>query len=163
MRLNRTATSAFAEPPQPEDERSEAVGGGGSAKAVGATSKSDPNPEVIAKPVRRKFSAAYKMRILLEAGQCEQPGDIGRLLRREGLYSSHLGKWRRARAAGALGALEPKKRGRKRLPANSLTTTVTRLEKSNAALTERLRQAHLIIEIQKKVASLMNDKEEIQR
>jgi transposase len=162
MMRKPTAPTALAGPPQSEDERSEAVDGGGPAKAAATASKADPNPEVVAKPTRRKFTAKYKMRILAEADACEKTGDIGRLLRREGLYSSHLANWRDARASGVLGALEPKKRGRKPLTTNPLSKTVAQLEKSNAVLTEKLRQAQLIIEIQKKVAALLGESEETQ-
>ena len=72
-----------------------------------------PDPEVVPKAKRRKFSAEYKLRILDEADKCTEPGQIGALLRREGLYSSHLTTWRRQRGQGVLEALSPKKRGRK--------------------------------------------------
>ncbi len=73
----------------------------------------NPNPEVPAKAIRRRFTAAYKLRILAEAERCQEVGALGELLRRDGLYSSHLTTWRRQRDEGALSALEPKKRGRK--------------------------------------------------
>ena len=73
-----------------------------------------PDPKVVPKAKRRKFSAEYKRRILEEADNCAEPGQIGALLRREGLYSSHLSTWRRQREQGLLGALSSKKRGRKR-------------------------------------------------
>ncbi len=73
-----------------------------------------PNPEVPAQAKRRKFSGEYKRRILEEADKCTEPGEIGALLRREGLYSSNLTKWRRQRKAGGLGGLTPQKRGRKK-------------------------------------------------
>ena len=79
-------------------------------------SASDPDPEVPAKARRRTFTAKYKLEILTEADGCSKPGEIGKLLRREGLYSSHLSKWRDQREAGALAGLTPKKRGRKRRP-----------------------------------------------
>ena len=79
-------------------------------------SASDPDPEVPSKARRRRFTAKYKLEILEEAEQCSEPGEIGALLRREGLYSSHLSKWRDQREAGALAGLEPKKRGRKPRP-----------------------------------------------
>src|SRR5450759_5869745 len=70
-----------------------------------------PDPELVERAARRRFTAAYKLSIVREADRCSKPGEIGALLRREGLYSSHLGKWRAQRDAGALGALEPKPRG----------------------------------------------------
>ena len=82
-------------------------------RAGGAATPRAPDPEVVAKPTRRRFSAEYRLRILEEADRCTQPGEIGRLLRREGLYSSHLSVWRKARRNGSLKALTPKKRGAK--------------------------------------------------
>jgi transposase-like protein len=70
-----------------------------------------PDPELVERAQRRRFTAAYKLSIVREADRCSKPGEIGALLRREGLYSSHLGKWREQRDQGALGALEPKPRG----------------------------------------------------
>ena len=72
-----------------------------------------PDPEVVAKPTRRQFSAEYRLRILEEAERCTRPGEVGRMLRREGLYSSHLTAWRKARRNGSLQGLRPKKRGAK--------------------------------------------------
>jgi transposase-like protein len=70
-----------------------------------------PDPELVERAARRRFTAGYKLSIVREADACSKPGEIGALLRREGLYSSHLGKWREQRDQGALGALEPKRRG----------------------------------------------------
>ena len=72
-----------------------------------------PSPEVLEKPVRRRFAVEYKVRILAEADACTETGQVGELLRREGLYSSHLSNWRRQRADGVLAGLKPKRRGRK--------------------------------------------------
>jgi transposase-like protein len=113
------------------------------------------NPEVLEKPVRRRFTAEYKLRILREADACSQPGDIGKLLRREGLYSSHLTTWRRQRERGALNGLKAKKRGRKASKRNPLLPEVERLRKQNQRLTKQLKQAELIIEVQKKVSQLL--------
>ncbi len=82
--------------------------------------RSVADPEVLAKPKRRQFSAAYRLRILEEADGCRSPGEIGRLLRREGLYSSHLSNWRKARRDGARSGLTPKKRGAKPTQRNPL-------------------------------------------
>ena len=90
-----------------EERRDEAPRGGASH------ARPTPDPEVVAKPKRRKFTAQYRLRILEEAESCTQPGEVGRLLRREGLYSSHLTEWRRARREGSLQGLTPSKRGRK--------------------------------------------------
>jgi transposase len=114
-----------------------------------------PDPEVLPKAARRTFSAAEKLRILNEADACTQPGQIGALLRREGLYSSHLVKWRRLRAAGQLQALAPQPRGPKPTPADPLAEELAQVRKENARLQARLAQAELIIDVQKKVAQLL--------
>jgi transposase-like protein len=121
-----------------------------------AGKKSEKNPpEVSEKATRRRFTQAYKEQILAEADQCTQPGELGELLRREGLYSSNLTRWRRERE---LGTLDPKQRGRKPNPNKKETQELARLKRENARLTERLRQAELIIEVQKKVSEMMGIK-----
>jgi transposase-like protein len=115
---------------------------------------SPPDPEVPARPKRRRFSAAYKARIVEEAEGCTGPGEIGALLRREGLYSSQLSKWRRLYRAGALRALRDDKRGRKATK-HPLEDENERLRRQNDRLARRLEQAELIIEIQKKVAAML--------
>ena len=112
-----------------------------------------PDPEVVPKAKRRKFSAEYKRRILDEADSCTEPGQIGALLRREGLYSSHLTTWRRQRDRGLIQALSPKKRGRKRK--DELEREVVRLQRENARLQARLEQAEMIIDVQKKLSKLL--------
>lgn len=112
-------------------------------------------PEVPEKARRRRFEAAYKLRILGEAERCNAPGQLGELLRREGLYSSHLTSWRKQRDAGALEALGPKKRGRKPQRKDPLALEGERLERENRRLTERLRQAETIIEVRKKVSEML--------
>ena len=114
-----------------------------------------PDPEVVPKAARRTFSAAEKLRILNEADACTQPGQIGALLRREGLYSSHLVKWRRLRAAGQLQALTPQPRGPKPAPPDPLAEELAHVRAENARLHARLTQAELIIDVQKKVAQLL--------
>jgi len=114
-----------------------------------------PDPEVLPKASRRAFSAAEKLRILHEADTCTQPGQIGALLRREGLYSSHLVKWRRLRAAGQLQALTPQPRGPKPTPPDPLVAELAQVRNENARLQARLAQAELIIDVQKKVAQLL--------
>ncbi|SRR6266498_795849 len=106
--------------------------------------------EVVAKAVRRRFSAEYKLRILEEAEACSS-GEMGALLRREGLYSSHLTTWRRQREVGQLAGLAPKKRGPKPDPQ---AEELKRLRKENERLQVRLQQAEAIIEAQKKLAQL---------
>ncbi|HZI75229.1 MAG TPA: IS3 family transposase [Gemmatimonadales bacterium] len=108
-----------------------------------------PNPEVPEKPKRRQFTAEYKRSIVAQAEACRDDGAIGGLLRREGLYSSHLTTWRRQKEQGEFDALTPKKRGRKST-ANPLTEENQRLRKENARLSRRLEQAELIIDVQKK-------------
>jgi transposase len=114
-----------------------------------------PDPEVSPKASRRTFSAAEKLRILNEADACTQPGQIGALLRREGLYSSHLVKWRRLRAAGQLQALAPQPRGPKPAPPDPVAEVLAQLRQENARLQARLAQAELVIDVQKKVAQLL--------
>jgi transposase-like protein len=111
-----------------------------------------PDPEVAEKPKRRRFSAEYRLRIVREADSCTEPGEIGALLRREGLYSSLLTAWRRQRDAGALEGLRSKKRGPK---AKAVDPRVKRLERENARLKRKLEQAETIIGIQKKVAGIL--------
>ena len=123
-------------------------------------SASDPDPEVPAKARRRHFSAKYKLRILAKADRCSKLGDIGKLLRKEGLYSSHLSKWRQHREAGALVALAPKKRGRKPRPLDPQAKRVAELERENACLRQKLEKAETIIEVQKKLSQLLESAEE---
>ena len=111
------------------------------------------DPEVVDKPSRRRFSPTYKLRILEEVDGCTEPGEVGRILRREGLYSSSLATWRKAARNGSLRALS-KKRGRKP-ERNPLDEKVRNLERQNARLENELRKAHLIIDVQGKVAGLL--------
>lgn len=111
--------------------------------------------EVTAKPKRRRFSAQDKLRVLRLADACTKPGEVGALVRREGLYSSHLTEWRRARAAGELDALTPKKRGRKALANNPLEKRVLELERALAKSELRTKRAEALVELQKKVSELL--------
>ena len=111
-----------------------------------------PNPEVTPKAKRRTFSAEYKLRILDEASTCRTPGERGALLRREGLYSSHLTHWRRELREGALAGLKPKKRGRKR---EALAVENAQLRRELARLQAQLERAETIIEVQKKLSQLL--------
>ncbi len=117
--------------------------------------KGVPDPAVLEKPVRRRFTAEYKLRILREADRCSESGQLGALLRREGLYSSHLATWRQQRDEGTLAALTPKRRGRKATPDGSLMAENQRLRRENLRLTEKLRQAETIIEVQKKLSEVL--------
>ena len=120
---------------------------------VSATRAGDvPDPEVVEKPKRRRFSAEYRLRIVREADSCKESGEIGALLRREGLYSSLLTAWRRQRDAGALAGLRSKKRGPK---AKAVDPRLKQLERENARLKRRLEQAETIIGIQKKIAGIL--------
>lgn len=111
-----------------------------------------PDPEVVPQAKRRRFTAKYKLQILDEVDQCDQPGQIGAVLRREGLYSSHLTTWRRQRAAGQLQGLRPKKRGRKPDPQ---AAELAQLRRENERLKARLEQAETIIAVQKKLSQML--------
>ena len=114
-----------------------------------ANEKVQKNPEVTQKAARRRFTSEYKRGIAMEAENCRQPGEIGALLRREGLYSSVLAGWRRQLREESLSSSE--KSNSKPLPAQELA----RLKRENERLKEKLRQAELIIEVQKKVSEMM--------
>ena len=111
-----------------------------------------PDPEVVPKAERRRFSADYKQRILQEAEACTQPGEVGALLRREGLYSSHLTTWRQQRRRGARQGLTPAKRGRK---ADPQAAEIARLQRENERLKAQLARAELIIDVQKKLSQML--------
>ena len=128
---------------------------GRESKGVAGGDGRFPDPEVMKGPVRRCFSAGYKRRILEEAAGCRKPGELGALLRREGLYSSTLSGWRRQLAAGVAWGLGPKPRGPKPRPANLLAGEVERLERDHQRLRRRLEKAQLIIEFQKKACELL--------
>lgn len=114
-----------------------------------------PDPEVVATPKQRRFTAKEKLRILEEADACTEPGELGALLRREGIYSSYLSRWRRERERGQLQALSPQRRGPKP-PANSeLTREMAKLRRENERLQARLAQAEAIIEAQKKLSEVL--------
>jgi len=138
-----------------EDERSEAERSGGLTKSAGRQVRvSVPDPEVSAASGRRRFSAAYKARIVREADACKEHGEIGSLLRREGLYSSHLNHWRRDYRNGAESALMDDKRGRKATK-NPLKPEVERLGRELERTQKKLRQAEMIIEFQKNLCEIL--------
>ena len=113
-----------------------------------------PDPEVPERARRRQFSASFKLRVLREADTCATTsGALGALLRREGLYSSHLTTWRHQRERGELEALQPQRRGRP--PGDPASAELARLRQENERLTRQLATAETIIEIQKKVAGLL--------
>lgn len=130
----------------------------GARRATGAsgpmtTSRAtDPDPEVPAKPERRRFSAEYRLRILKQADACKKPGELGALLRREGLYSSLLTNWRRQRDHGALREMRGRRRGPKPRPVDP---RVKQLEAENRRLQRKLQRAETIITLQKKVAEIL--------
>lgn len=114
-----------------------------------------PDPEVSERAQRRTFTAAYKLRILAEAEACASGrGELGALLRREGLYSSHLTTWRKQHEVGALQALAPKPRGRKR-HRDPVQEQLAQLQRENDRLQRQLEQAQTIIEVQKKISTLL--------
>ena len=134
----------------------EVARGARSATADGsADPRSPPDPEVAATAKRRQFSSKEKRRILAAADRCAEAGAIGALLRREGIYSSQLATWRRQRAASERVALEPRKRGRKVDPGIAESRQVAELTKDNARLRRKLAQAHTIIDVQKKLCTLL--------
>lgn len=128
----------------------------GARRATGnASSTAPPNPEVTATARRRKFSGSERQRILAAADVCKEPGEIGTLLRREGIYSSHLATWRKQRAAAERTALTPQKRGRKPDLALAEAQHLDQLTRENDRLRHQLAQARTIIDVQKKVYTLL--------
>jgi len=116
--------------------------------------------EVVAKATRRQFTAAYKRRVLQEADRCEQPGEIGALLRREGLYSSHLTAWRAARARGELAGAGTTRRGPKPPPVSRDVKRILQLERENRRLRARAERAEALVEVQKKLSALLHRDDE---
>ena len=114
-----------------------------------------PDPEVVPTAKRRRFSSEYKSRILEEADACTEPGEIGALLRREGIFSSYLTRWRREREQGQSDALNPKKRGPKASVDEALAKEIAQLRRENERLEARLAQAETIIDVQKKLSELL--------
>lgn len=140
----------LAAPKRSEGERSEPSRSGGAANSMVPA-----DPEVESKAKRRQFSAAYKRRILDKADK-GGPGAIAGLLRREGLYSSHLTTWRKLRTKGELAGLQPHKRGKKPIARNPLAGDVQQLTVENRRLKKRLRQAETIIDVQKKLCEILD-------
>ncbi len=144
MLARKVAVGRFAE--RAAGERSEAA-----ARAVAG---GVPNPELLERPRRRRFSAAYKLRILEQAEACTEAGEVGALLRREGLYSSTLSKWRRQREAGALAALQ-RPRGRK--PADPREAQIATLTRRAERAECELAKAHRVIEVQGNISALFGE------
>lgn len=143
---------AFLGAQRSEGERSEPERSGAPKNAADFA---PPDPEVSERPARRRFSAAYKLKIVQEAERCIEHGQIGAMLRREGLYHSHLDKWRKLRDKGALHGLTAKKRGPKAPPVNLHEKQMKQLQRENARLQKKLAKAQAIIDFQKKVHALL--------
>jgi len=118
-------------------------------------SPSGQEVEVLARAERRKFSLEYKLRLLREADRCSRPGELGALLRREGVYSSTLSNWRRARARGDLVGSGMRKRGPKVRPVDEGAKRIMKLERENRRLKRRLERAEAVIDVQKEVSELL--------
>ena len=139
---------------EPERTTGDKAGGrAGGAPPPGAGIR--PDPEVVERPVRRTFTADYKRRVLAEVEAATEPGAVGRILRREGLYSSHLISWRKRRDKAARAALEPNKRGPKASVKNPLQVENVKLKRENTRLQKKLHKAELIIDLQKKVSEIL--------
>ena len=119
-----------------------------------------PDPEVVPMAERRRFTAGEKLRILEEAEACTEPGEIGALVRREGIYSSYLSRWRQARDRGQLTALGSQQRGPRPAADAALVREVARLQRENERLLARLERAEAIIEVQKKLSQLLGPSRE---
>jgi transposase len=129
--------------------------GGDRPAGGGGQQVENPDPEVSEKPTRRRYSAEYKLKILRQADKCTKRGELGALLRREGLYSSHLKTWQDQREKGTLHGLAPKKRGRKAIPKNPLSDELQQLRRENEQLKHKLKQTETIIDVQKKLCEIL--------
>lgn len=125
-----------------------------SENSNGTVKEAMPNTEVVVKAKRKRFTAAEKLRILREVDGCQGSGEVGALLRREGIYSSYLTTWRRQRERGELDGLSPHKRGPK---PNPEAIELAKLRREHERLQERMRRAELIIDVQKKVARMLGE------
>ena len=154
--MSSTSPTVLPAAERREDERSETSRSTAAGKTVAPEPPvaPRPNPEVVADARRRSFTGEYKQRILAELDSATQPGAVGALLRREGLYSSHLSTWRRERQAGVLKGLTPLKRGPKS-KRNPLDEEMQKLRRENQRLIEELRKAAIVIDVQKKVGALL--------
>lgn len=117
--------------------------------------KTSREVEVVSRAERRRFTADYKLKVLRQADHCRQAGEIGALLRREGLYWSNLTTWRKQRASGELAGLSARKRGPQRREKNPLAERVRELERDNARLKRRAERAEGIVELQKKISQIL--------
>jgi len=155
LRAVPEASSPAARVEGAEGERSEPGATGVRAAGAAATSRQAPDPEVPAKAIRRRFTAAYKLKIVEQADALDGTGGIGAMLRREGLYSSILSTWRRQRDDGALAGLKPKKRGPQTKRDSKDAEEIRRLRRDKARLERKLKQAEIVIDIQKKASELL--------
>ena len=133
---------------------------GAQARFNGSIAEGPPDTQVMPRSARRRFTASYKRRVLEEADQCAKPGQLGALLRREGLYSSNLSTWRRQRARGELSGLTPVKRGPK---VDQAAHEIEQLKRDNERLRKKLDQAQTIIEVQKKLSKLLGLAEDLSK
>jgi transposase len=141
---------------QREPQRAGGVGTtAGLVASVSPSGSLPANPEVVAKASRRRFTVDYKLKILDQVDQCQDAGQVGALLRRQGLYHSNLQLWRRQREQGILHGLTPRKRGRKPHPQSPLVEENEQLKRHNQRLSKRLQQAEIIIEFQKKLSEAL--------
>ena len=152
-RVSAVAPEARDDERRERSDRSEKERGGGATARAGRPPV--PDPEVPAKATRRRFTAEFKLRILKEADACKRPGELGALLRREGLYSSHVTSWRKQRETGSLKGLAPKRRGRKAKPHDATAEENVKLRRENERLQLRLQAAETIIAAQKKVSEIL--------
>jgi transposase len=155
-RENESDREAQGTPPSVAEGRTE----GERSEPEGRASATDggrrpPDPEVAAVASRRRFTAEYKRRLLAEVDAASGSGTVGRILRREGLYSSHLTKWRKEREDAECAALEPKRRGPKASGKEPLLAENAKLRRENARLQKKLRKAEVIIDVQKKVSQIL--------
>ena len=138
-----------------ERSEPELPGRGATSAAAEVAKTGRPDPEVLPQAKRRVYSAKYKLEILSQADALADTGEIGGLLRREGLYYSHLSKWRMQRDRGMLNGLTPKRRGPPPDPDRELRRRNAQLEKENRRLADRLEKAELIIDVQKKISRIL--------
>jgi transposase-like protein len=124
--------------------------------AAGPKPLNRPDPEVQPRKTRRRFTAKYKLQILAEVDACSQQGEIGSLLRREGIYSSYLTLWRKQRKEGVLNSVD-QKRGRKPAQNKQEQKRIDQLERENAKLRDRLKKAETIIDVQKKISKILEN------